>query len=165
MLGIKKKDNTTYSKTSTTVIAQGTRIKGNLSFQGNLDVSGIITGNISATDDKSQLRVLPGGSIKGEVNVPFILINGTVEGDIHASKHLEFSGNAKVNGNIHYSLIEIAKGAQVFGNFYQNDKTPSIDEALPSKTARVAKGSPKSPDTIPSSNADAPLSTAKAATS
>ena len=148
MLGINKnKDQGTYSKTPTTVIAQGTRIKGDLSFQGNLDVSGIITGNISANDEKSQLRILPGGCIKGEVKVPFMLINGTVEGDIYAAKHLEFSSDAKVNGNIHYSLIEIEKGAQVFGNFYQNDKTPSLDEALPSKKARAVNNPVNSSET------------------
>lgn len=154
MLGYKKESKAegTFSKAPTTIIAKGTQINGDLRFQGNLDISGTVTGNIVAIDDKSQMRVLPGGYVKGEVSVPFLLVNGVIEGDIYALKHLEFSDQARVKGNTHYNVIEIAKGAQVQGNFIQQKEGHELSsprtgqtpaEKKPAKEEKGNKNLPK----------------------
>jgi cytoskeletal protein CcmA (bactofilin family) len=56
------------------------------------------------------------GRIEGEVRVPHINLNGTVNGDVHASDAVELASHARVNGNVYYKLIEMAMGAEVNGN-------------------------------------------------
>ena len=43
-------------------------------------------------------------------------MNGTVNGDMHARERLVLGGKARVNGNVHYGVIEMAPGAVITGN-------------------------------------------------
>jgi cytoskeletal protein CcmA (bactofilin family) len=42
-------------------------------------------------------------------------LNGIVKGDIDASNRVELGAKARVLGNVHYTLIETAVGAQING--------------------------------------------------
>lgn len=101
---------------ATTLIAKATDIQGDLHFSGNLEIEGTLTGNIIAKDGESaSLRVLQDGKVIGKIQVPLVIINGTVEGDVHCSKHLELAAKADVKGNVYYHFLEVVKGAQVNG--------------------------------------------------
>jgi cytoskeletal protein CcmA (bactofilin family) len=47
--------------------------------------------------------------------VPNILLNGIVRGDIDATERVELGAKARVLGNVRYSVIETAVGAQING--------------------------------------------------
>jgi cytoskeletal protein CcmA (bactofilin family) len=49
------------------------------------------------------------------VEVTSIVMNGTVNGDMHARLRLVLGGKARVNGNVHYGVIEMAPGAVITG--------------------------------------------------
>jgi cytoskeletal protein CcmA (bactofilin family) len=99
-----------------TLVGQHTVIQGDVRFSGGLHIDGTIKGNVTAENDGvSMLSVSDNGTIEGEVNVPHIILNGVVIGDVHASKHVELSSKARINGNVHYNLIEMAIGAEVNG--------------------------------------------------
>ena len=55
------------------------------------------------------------GGIEGSVIVPNILLNGIVRGDIDATERVELGAKARVLGNVRYSVIETAVGAQING--------------------------------------------------
>lgn len=98
-------------------IAQGTEIKGNIVFSGGLYVEGLLEGNITAKDDSESVLVLDKqGTIKGEIRVPNIILNGTVTGDVHAVEHVELAPQARIRGDVYYNLIEMAVGAEVNGS-------------------------------------------------
>ena len=120
MFGIKKTDKSKsgpFSLGATTLIAEGNEIEGDLHFKGNLEVEGNVIGNILSEDENARVRVLQGGSVEGEVWVAAVVVNGHVKGDIYASKQAKLASKAVVEGNIHYNLIEIEKGAEVVGSF------------------------------------------------
>ncbi|WP_461517311.1 bactofilin family protein [Porticoccus sp.] len=127
---MRKKTNAThFAAGSTTLIASGTHVMGDIRFAGNLEVEGQITGNIIAEEGAdARVRILPKGCVVGNVNVPMVVINGRIEGDIYSSRQVELAANAVVIGDLHYVLIEIEKGAQVNGSFVHSD--PSLSEAL-----------------------------------
>jgi len=62
------------------------------------------------------LRVSEVGEVTGDINAPHVIINGTVNGDVYASAHLELAEKASINGSVYYNLIEMAMGASVNGN-------------------------------------------------
>ena len=99
------------------LIGQNTEIKGDVVFTGGLHVDGIIKGGVVAEQgNDSVLTLSERGTIEGEVNVPNVVINGTIIGDVQASGHVELASHAKVHGNVYYNLIEMAMGAEVNGN-------------------------------------------------
>ncbi|MBT4212187.1 MAG: polymer-forming cytoskeletal protein, partial [Porticoccaceae bacterium] len=99
------------SSESTTLVAAGTELKGDLNFSGSLEIQGSIVGKIVADDETAQIRILNGGSVLGEIWVPNVIVNGLIKGDIYASKHIQLAAKAKVEGTIYYSSIEIERGA------------------------------------------------------
>jgi cytoskeletal protein CcmA (bactofilin family) len=99
-----------------TLIGQQTHIKGDIEFSGGLRVDGEITGNINATDDiDSVLTLSEQGSIIGEIRVPNLIINGTINGNVYTVGHIELADKAKVKGNIYYHLLEMTVGSEVNG--------------------------------------------------
>lgn len=121
---------------ATTLIAKGAEVVGDITFTGDIEVQGVVKGNIHAKPDSgATLRVVEGGRVEGEIHVPKVIINGEVSGDIHSAVHIELAAKAHVDGSVHYTLIEMVKGAQVNGNMvYANDshrssKVESINSA------------------------------------
>ena len=70
-----------------TLIGKSARIEGDVAFEGGLHVDGHIVGSVRSLGQKeSTLSVSAGGSIEGTVQVPNVMLEGTVKGDIHASE-------------------------------------------------------------------------------
>ena len=114
------------------LIGQHTELRGDVEFSGGLHVDGTIKGNVIAAEEgRSVLSLSERGTIEGEVRVPNVVINGTVIGDVHALEHIELSTQARVNGNVYYSLIEMAMGAEVNGNLVHcaEDSQPRLTHA------------------------------------
>ena len=102
-----------------TLIGPDSRLEGNIYFRGVLHIESEVHGSVvSENKDKSLLILAEKGSIKGDVVGSMIIINGSVEGDIYASGTLELARHAKVNGDVHYNLLEIEVGAQVNGSLH-----------------------------------------------
>lgn len=115
MLGVKNKDNPFYHG-GTTLLAKSIEVVGDIKFSGTLEVEGKVTGNIYAVAGESaQVNVRASGEVIGEVSAPRVMINGHVTGDVHAQDHLELAAKSIVNGNVHYQVIEMVKGAELNG--------------------------------------------------
>jgi cytoskeletal protein CcmA (bactofilin family) len=100
----------------TSLIASGTAITGNVRFSGALHLDGTIEGSVQAEPDSQAVFTLSEhGRVNGEIRVPHAVINGVVKGDIHAGEKLELASQARVEGNVHYNVLEMAAGAQVNG--------------------------------------------------
>lgn len=114
MLGSKK---TASVSGGTTLISHDTVIVGDVHFSGNLDVEGLVQGNIIAQPGKeAMLRVVGKGRVEGEIRVPSVIINGEVQGNVYSSKHLELAAKSRVHGSVFYTLVEMAAGAEVNGS-------------------------------------------------
>ncbi|MCW9027742.1 MAG: polymer-forming cytoskeletal protein [Kangiella sp.] len=108
--------NKTKSHNVDTLIAEGTSITGDLTFEGALFVDGVIEGDIHGTNhEKSVLSVGVHGRIEGNIESPYVTIFGQVDGDVRVSQKVELKPGAKVNGNLYYKIIEMNAGATVNG--------------------------------------------------
>jgi cytoskeletal protein CcmA (bactofilin family) len=114
MMGSKKKLRSTKIDS---LIGRKTEILGDLRFSGGLHVDGLVKGNVYADDDSGALLTLSEfGTIEGEVRVPNVVLNGSVIGDVYARDRIELAPNARITGNVYYTLIEMAMGAEVNGS-------------------------------------------------
>ena len=117
------------------LIGAGTKVVGDVAFEGGLRVDGEINGNvISATNEQhSSLVVSEHARIEGEINVSHLVINGTVIGPVFSSQLLELQSHARVTGDVQYNTIEIHLGAVVQGRLvHQGAITKTIELKLAS---------------------------------
>lgn len=143
MLGNKEK-GTFGASNNTTLISRETEIIGDIKFSGNLDVEGVVRGNIKAQSDGGKdalVRVVDKGRVEGEIRAPSVIINGEVVGDVHSTKHLELASKARVTGNVHYILVEMAIGAEVNGSLkHSNEERAQKPAAAPQPQAAKIPG-------------------------
>ena len=127
---------------NTTLVARDTTVIGDIHFSGSLDVEGVVQGNIFAEDGKDAVvRVIDKGRVQGEIRVPSVVINGMVEGDVYSSKHLELAAKGRVQGNVHYTLLEMAAGSEVNGSLTHIAAASSGREKAPDPSVEVTEAS------------------------
>ncbi len=116
MFGQGKKVKAVSTKVDT-IVGQHTQIEGDVRFSGGLHVDGRIRGNVIAEDGSaSVLTISEHGSIEGDVQVPNVILNGSVQGDVRSDERIELAAKARVTGDVYYRLIEMAMGAEVNGS-------------------------------------------------
>ena len=137
MFGRRKQTSTRID----TLIGKAATLNGDLVFSGGLHLDGRINGNVSSSaDDGGALSVSESGFIEGNVEVTNIVMNGTVNGDMQARERLQLGGKARVNGNVHYGVIEMAPGAVITGKLIplSQDKAGGSAESEPEVAPPVA---------------------------
>ena len=114
------------------LLGQQTQIKGDIIFTGGLHIDAKVEGNINAPEESgSVLTLSEQGSIKGDVRVPNMIINGTVIGNVYAEEYIELALHAHITGNVYYNIIEVAKGAEVNGSLIRASDNMANQPALP----------------------------------
>ena len=130
MLGSKKAS--TRGSGKTTLISEGTLVSGDIRFAGNLEVEGIVQGNITAEPERdAMLRIVGKGCVEGEIRAPNIVINGVVNGDVYCSKELELAPKGRVNGDVYYTMVEMSAGAEVNGSLTHLSEAGSAEATNP----------------------------------
>ncbi|MDX1497837.1 MAG: polymer-forming cytoskeletal protein [Salinisphaeraceae bacterium] len=116
-----------------TLIGRNTEVLGDVRFRGGLHVDGVIKGRVVAQEDEqATLSVSEAGKVEGDVRVPHLILNGTVEGDVNATQRIVLSPKARVNGNVYYNVLEMNAGATVNGQLVH--ETGGEQLALPSQS-------------------------------
>jgi cytoskeletal protein CcmA (bactofilin family) len=100
-----------------TLIGHNTELKGDLTFNGGLRVDGKIRGNVMAKGDSNSMLVISEeGEVEGSVDVPHVVVNGKINGNLISSGTVELQAKADVSGDIHYQALKMELGASVNGN-------------------------------------------------
>lgn len=112
------------------LIGAGTKVVGDVAFEGGLRVDGEIKGNVvsASNEQHSSLVVSEHARIEGEINVSHLVINGTVIGPVFSSELLELQSHARVTGDVQYNTIEIHLGAVVQGRLVHQGGTAKTIE-------------------------------------
>jgi cytoskeletal protein CcmA (bactofilin family) len=111
MFGRRKQNSTRID----TLLGKAATLNGDLEFAGGLHLDGRVVGNVRSSVEGGALSVSETGFIEGSVEVTNIVMNGTVNGDMHARERLVLGGKARVTGHVHYGVIEMAPGAVITG--------------------------------------------------
>jgi len=117
------------------LIGDGIEFKGDLVFSGGLHIDGRVIGSIeNKPNDSARLTLSREGIIDGSVTTCDAEINGTINGDVHATGSVVLHPQSHVNGNVYYERIEIRRGACVNGKLIathdKSDQKSSILDKL-----------------------------------
>ena len=105
MFGIRK------SLYLTSIINVNTKLKGSITAEGELQINGMIDGNIIC--NKVVIGVT--GCVTGTINAQKVIVNGAVFGDIHTSSII-LGKTCNVKGDIYHNYISIITGASIEGD-------------------------------------------------
>jgi cytoskeletal protein CcmA (bactofilin family) len=94
-------------------IGKSVVIKGELSGSEDLYLDGQVEGNILLKGNN--LTVGPNGQVKANVDAKGVIIQGKLEGNLHATDRVELRKSAIVTGDIATQRIAIEEGAYLKG--------------------------------------------------
>ncbi|RYD91843.1 MAG: polymer-forming cytoskeletal protein [Sphingomonadales bacterium] len=92
------------------VIASDVKIAGNISAGNDLQVNGLIEGDVQC----GHLSIGEGGKVVGKISAEEVTLAGSVEGPISATK-VELLATAQVTGDVSYQELRIELGAKISG--------------------------------------------------
>ena len=117
------------------LIAVGSHIEGHLKFTDGLRVDGEVTGDIRTnTDHPSILVISESATVTGDIHADHVIINGRVNGPVHAKLMLELQPKAQIVGDVYYKALEMHQGAVITGLLQ-----PTILQEIDSDTKKTLK--------------------------
>ncbi|MCC5973370.1 MAG: polymer-forming cytoskeletal protein [Rubellimicrobium sp.] len=126
-------------------LVAGTRLTGDLTVPGTLELTGHVDGRIAA----DAVSVEEPGSINGEITAAIVSIKGAFGGRITGGA-VKLLSTARVTGEVHYDTIMIESGAQVDATFTQRKTEPPPPEPTPAPPP-AASATPTTPSAPPPS--------------
>ena len=96
-------------KISSLMIGEGASIKGEIKEENEINVQGVIEGDISC----KELIVGKTGSIKGKIKTNTLYVEGNVEGEIDVRELLKLMSSSYVSGKITYGSLQINEGGKL----------------------------------------------------
>jgi cytoskeletal protein CcmA (bactofilin family) len=117
-------------KKELTLIATDAELVGDITFSSQLVVKGVLRGSTSAEEPGASMTVSPGGHVVGDIRAPVVLIHGKVDGTVYALEHLEIAEGAVIQGDLHYTVLQMHMGASVQGRLIHSlpEKTVPVEE-------------------------------------
>ena len=105
-----------------TRIGKSVVIKGELSCSEDLYIDGQVEGTIDPKGNR--LIIGPNGSVKANISARAVIVQGKLEGTIHASDRVDLKQSATVVGDITTQRISIDEGAQFKGSINIQKEAP-----------------------------------------
>ena len=94
------------------IIGASTTVEGTLRSSGNVNISGIVDGNVEV---EGRTMVMAGGVVEGEVASTSAEIAGTVRGQVKVKERLVLKSSAVVEGDIRTGKLVVEDGATFNG--------------------------------------------------
>jgi cytoskeletal protein CcmA (bactofilin family) len=108
-----------------TLIGQDSLFIGELTSKRVIRVDGVIEGNVQA----DSLIIGKTGSVKGDIFVRGVEVNGSVEGTIKAEEVAEIRPEGSVRGDIYTVKLIISEGALFAGHSYMRRPGETVEES------------------------------------
>ncbi|NNF24495.1 MAG: polymer-forming cytoskeletal protein [Rhodobacteraceae bacterium] len=128
--------STPKAKPPASVLSSDLNIKGNVKTSGDIQIEGMIEGDIRA----HLLTVGEGATVKGECMADDVIVNGRIIGRVRGLK-VRLTATARVEGDIIHKTIAIESGAHFEGSVQRQED--------PLSTGGPAKSMPKPADAKP----------------
>jgi len=103
------------------LIAKGTSVHGNVSFSDGLRIDGEVRGDVRAGGERSIVVISDSAVVQGAVHAAHVIVNGMVQGPVHAGELLELQPRGRVTGDVHYKMLEMHQGAVIADQMFPSE--------------------------------------------
>ena len=142
LYGTEKK---TLNHNGRSYIAETMQLEGDLRTSGNIDVAGLINGNVYV----SEVTVTETGSVRGSVEASKVEINGHIQGKITADA-IVIGSSAVIKGDVFFkNTLKTEEGADIDGYIKRinNGKTNTEEDIAIEEI--VDRPEPRKPEIVP----------------
>ena len=138
----KKSSDILLNQSGRSFLAETMQVEGDFHYSGAVDVAGLINGNVYG----KEMIIFDTGSVKGNLHVNKLDINGHVEGQIIADEII-LGSNAVIKGDILFkTYLKTEEGAEIDGYIKGTKNNQSIrdeeDKDIEEIIARPELGKP-----------------------
>jgi cytoskeletal protein CcmA (bactofilin family) len=102
----------------TTLLGRGSEFEGKLTFEGTVRIDGKLKGQVFSDD---VLIVGEGAYVEAEIDIGEVIIQGTVVGNIRASRGIEIHAPGRVKGDLTTPSLQIDKGVIFEGRSFMEE--------------------------------------------
>jgi len=92
---------------------KGSRVSGQLSFQGAVRIEGTVDGEIHC---RGALTIGESAEVRAKISGQIVVIQGKVEGNVTAKERIELRAPARLIGNVNAPRVVIAEGVVFEGD-------------------------------------------------
>ena len=135
----------TLNHSGRSYVGETLQLEGYLRTSGNLDIAGLINGNVYV----SEVTVTETGSVRGSVEATKIEINGHIQGKIIADA-IVIGRNAVIKGDVYFkNTLKTEEGADIDGYIKRiNNGKVNTEEDIAIEEI-VERPEPKKPEIVP----------------
>ena len=135
----------TLNHSGRSYVGETLQLEGDLRTSGNLDIAGLINGNVYV----SEVTVTETGSVRGSVEATKIEINGHIQGKIIADA-IVIGRNAVIKGDVYFkNTLKTEEGADIDGYIKRiNNGKVNTEEDIAIEEI-VERVEPKKPEIVP----------------
>ena len=138
----KKSSESLLNQSGRSFVGETMQIEGDFHYSGAVDVAGLINGNVYG----KEMIILDTGSVKGNLYVSKLNINGHVEGQI-VTDEISLGSNSVIKGDILFkSHLKTEEGAEIDGYIKGTKSKKNIrdeeDEDIEKIAAKTEFGKP-----------------------
>ncbi|ACY18543.1 protein of unknown function DUF583 [Haliangium ochraceum DSM 14365] len=91
----------------TTLLGRGSEFEGKLTFEGTVRIDGKLRGEVFSDDI---LIIGEGAYVEAEIDIGEVIIQGTLVGNVRASRGIEIHAPGRVKGDLTTPSLQIDKG-------------------------------------------------------
>ena len=126
-------------------IGETLQLEGDIRTSGNIDVAGLVNGNVYV----SELSVTETGSVRGSIEAIKVEINGHVQGKITADV-IVIGRTAVIKGDVFFkNTLKTEEGADIDGYIKRIDNSKENTEEDIAIEEIVERTEPKKPEIVP----------------
>ena len=138
----KKTSDLLLDQSGRSFVAETMQVEGDFHYTGAVDVAGLINGNVYG----KEMIIFDTGSVKGNLHVNKLNINGHVEGQIIADE-ITLGSNSVIKGDVLFkSYLKTEEGAEIDGYIKKANSKRNIgdeeDKDIEEIKARPELGKP-----------------------
>ena len=134
----KKSSDLLQKQSGRSYLAETMQVEGDFHYSGAVDVAGLINGNVYG----KEMIIFDTGSVKGNLHVSKLDINGHVDGQIIADE-ISLGSNSVVKGDILFkSYLKTEEGAEIDG-YIKGNKTKKVMQDEEDKDIEEIKARPE----------------------
>ena len=135
----------TLNHSGRSYVGETLQLDGDLRTSGNIDIAGLINGNIYV----SEVTVTETGSVRGSVEASKIEINGHIEGKIIADEVI-IGKTAVIKGDIFFKVsLKTEEGADIDGYIKRTNNGKNNTEEDIAIEEIVERAEPRKPKAVP----------------
>ncbi|MEZ4219659.1 MAG: polymer-forming cytoskeletal protein [Polyangiaceae bacterium] len=136
---------------ASSIIAEGTVIRGNVRGRGSIEIRGHVEGDVEVDGD---VALSEGAGVEGNVSGAQLVIAGQVSGDLRGTDAVLLERGARVVGDLVAPRIGIADGALIRGHVRTEGEPSAPRKAQVAVARRPLMERPAAPVAVEANHAD-----------